>query len=137
MVKNLQIPPWPYTRDHAVEFASHASGYIIEYRGQLIGIISIKDHNQDTLGYWIGKAFWGKGLMSEAVSALVEEHFDNPQAAPLFSGYAEDNVASWRIQEKTGFSKIGEELTHFVARGVKVKMIKMQLTREAFEKAMR
>lgn len=138
VVKNLQMPPWPCTRDHAVEFASNASRYLIEYRGQLIGIISIEDHdNQDTLGYWIGKAFWGKGLMSEAVNELVEEHFDNPQAAPLFSGYAEYNVASWRIQEKTGFSKIGEELTHFVARDVKVKMIKTQLTREAFEKAMR
>ena len=62
--------------------------------------------------------------MSEAVNELVEEHFDNPQAAPLLSGYAEDNVASWRIQEKTGLSKIGEELIHFVARGVKVKVIK-------------
>lgn len=138
VVKNLQKPTWPYTRDHAVEFASHASGYVIEYSGQLIWIISIEDHdNQDTFGHWIGKAFWGEGLMSETANTLVEEHFDNPQAVPLFSGYAEDNVASWRVQEKTGFSKIGEELTYFAARGGKVKMIKTQLTREAFEKAMR
>lgn len=138
VLKNLQMPPWPYTRDHAVEFASHASCYVIEYRGQLIGIISIEDHdNQDTFGYWIDKAFWGKGLISRTANTLVEEHFDNPQAVPLFSGYAEDNMASWRVQEKAGFSKIGEELTHLAACGVMVKMIKTQLTREAFEKAMR
>ena len=51
VLKYLQMPPWPYTRDHAVEFASHASAYLIEYLGQLNGIISIEDHdNQDTFG---------------------------------------------------------------------------------------
>jgi RimJ/RimL family protein N-acetyltransferase len=138
VVKMLMMPPWPYTREDAIQFAASGAGSAIEYQGQVIGIVSIeKRDDRDTLGYWLGKAYWGRGLMSEAVGAVVRAHFENPGAAAVYSGYAKENPASWRVQQKIGFKVIGEELTHIVSRGEQVIEMKTLLTREEFEKASR
>ncbi len=138
VVKMLKMPPWPYTRNHAIQFAASGAGSAIEYQGRVIGIVSIeKRDDRDTPGYWFGKAYWGRGLMSETIGALLRAHFENPEAAAVFSGYAIDNPTSWRVHQKMGFSRIGEELTHIVSRGEQVKEIRTRLTREEFEKASR
>ncbi len=138
VVRMLALPPWPYTREDAVKFAAMRTGHAIEFENQVIGFAGIeKREGKNTLGYWIGRNHWGLGLMTEALTALVTNHFDQPAAEPLFSGYAFDNPASWRVQKKLGFVKVGEVLTYIVSRGEKIKEIKTRLTREEFEKASR
>lgn len=138
VVRMLALPPWPYTRQDAIEFAALRTGHALECDDEVIGVAGIESRGgKVTLGYWIGRDHWGRGLMTEALTALVANHFERPDAEPLYAGYAFDNPASWRVQQKLGFVKVGEELTHIVSRGEKVREIKTKLTREEFEKASR
>jgi RimJ/RimL family protein N-acetyltransferase len=52
------------------------------------------------VGYWIDRAFWGRGVATEALSAfLCLEHI-----RPLYAGVAKHNVASIRVLQKCGFT---------------------------------
>jgi [ribosomal protein S5]-alanine N-acetyltransferase len=59
------------------------------------------------IGYWIGKPFWGQGLMTEAARAAVGWAFETLGLHKLTIGCIEDNVASKRIIEKLGFRFLG------------------------------
>lgn len=55
------------------------------------------------LGYWIGKPFWGQGLMPEAVKELIRRAFEDIDMKKVWCGYYEGNEKSKRVQEKCGF----------------------------------
>jgi len=55
------------------------------------------------IGYWIGRPFWGQGLIPEAVRELMRHAFDDLQMKQLWCGYFEGNEKSKRVQEKCGF----------------------------------
>lgn len=82
-----------------------------------IGSIELKDsaHSdwaesslEAELGYWIGRPYWGQGLMSEAVRALLAHGFDTLGLARIWCGYYAGNERSRRVQEKLGFRYVGE-----------------------------
>jgi RimJ/RimL family protein N-acetyltransferase len=54
------------------------------------------------VGYWIGRAFWGRGLATEALAELV----DVVDARPLLAEVVTTNVASIRVLEKCGFTRV-------------------------------
>ena len=56
------------------------------------------------LGYWIGKPFWGQGLVPEAVREIIRYAFTDKHLETLWCGYFEGNDKSRRVQEKCGFS---------------------------------
>lgn len=55
------------------------------------------------IGYWIGKSYWGQGLIPEAVSALPERSFNELQLDAVWCGYYDGNLKSKRVCEKSGF----------------------------------
>lgn len=55
------------------------------------------------LGYWIGKPFWGQGLMPEAANELLRHAFEDIGMNKVWCGYYEGNIKSKRVQEKVGF----------------------------------
>ncbi len=55
------------------------------------------------LGYWLGKPFWGKGYMTEAVRELLRYGFENLGMTTIWCGYYDGNNKSKRVQEKVGF----------------------------------
>ena len=55
------------------------------------------------LGYWLGKPFWGKGYMPEAVNELLRHAFENLGMTTVWCGYYDGNHKSKRVQEKVGF----------------------------------
>ena len=55
------------------------------------------------LGYWLGKPFWGRGYMPEAVRALLRHGFENLGMTTIWCGYYDGNNKSKRVQEKVGF----------------------------------
>jgi RimJ/RimL family protein N-acetyltransferase len=82
----LSSPPWPYTLDDARAFVRSrkngdggAMGGAITLDGELIGIAdlivkpasTVQRERGYSLGYWLGEPYWGNGLMTEAVRALL------------------------------------------------------------------
>lgn len=55
------------------------------------------------LGYWIGKPFWGRGLIPEAARELIRYAFEELSMRAIWCGYYEGNEKSRRVQEKLGF----------------------------------
>lgn len=73
-----------------------------------IGIIPQKDNPQRAeLGYWLGQAHWGKGIMTGAVRAMCAYVFSAGLAGELFAGVYHFNPASMHVLLKAGFQPAG------------------------------
>ena len=55
------------------------------------------------LGYWLGKPFWGQGIMPEAVREMLRHAFEDIDMQKVWCGYYDGNLKSKRVQEKRGF----------------------------------
>ena len=55
------------------------------------------------IGYWIGKPYWGRGLIPEAVAALLSRCFNELGLDAVWCGYYDGNTKSKRVCEKCGF----------------------------------
>lgn len=55
------------------------------------------------LGYWIGKPFWGQGLIPEAARELLRHAFEDLGMGAVWCGYYEGNEKSRKVQTKLGF----------------------------------
>ena len=73
--------------------------------GRVAGnILCFERDGMREVGYWIGREFWGKGVATRALAALLSE----VRVRPLFAGVARHNVASLRVLEKCGFVVVDE-----------------------------
>ena len=59
------------------------------------------------LGYWLGEAFWGHGIMSEAVAGFVGWAFGHFELARIHASVYAHNLASARVLTKAGFALEG------------------------------
>ena len=84
------------------------------------------------LGYWLGKPFWGQGLMTEAAQVLLSYGFDVLDVPAVWSGYYEENTKSRRVQEKLGFVHHRTEKIPCVSKEIKT-VHRTCLTREIWE----
>jgi RimJ/RimL family protein N-acetyltransferase len=74
--------------------------------GQVVGNIgSWVADGERSLGYWIGRPYWGRGYATRAVAELITE----VRERPLYARVAEHNVGSLRVLAKCGFSIVGAE----------------------------
>lgn len=55
------------------------------------------------IGYWIGRPFWGQGLIPEALRALFSHVVNNVGKHRLWIAFNEGNDKSRRVAEKCGF----------------------------------
>lgn len=55
------------------------------------------------IGYVLSKAYWGNGIMAEAVRSVINYLFDELNLDFLTCGYFNFNLQSKRVQEKCGF----------------------------------
>lgn len=110
--------PYPYNESDAEFFIQSTEqenpkqNYGIEYRGKLCGVIGLivqKDVYKKSaeLGYWIGEAYWGKGVATKAVELITEYGFDKLGLNRIYTGVFEYNIASMKVLEKNGFEKEG------------------------------
>jgi RimJ/RimL family protein N-acetyltransferase len=69
--------------------------------GQVAGHIgSFGRDGKREVGYWIDRALWGRGIMSQALPAFLRLE----QSRPLYAGVAPHNIASIRVLQKCGFT---------------------------------
>ena len=62
-----------------------------------------KRDDECELGYWLGKPFWGQGIVPEAVKEMLRHAFEEIGMTTVWVGYYEGNAKSKRVQEKCGF----------------------------------
>src|SRR3954462_14188368 len=62
-------------------------------------IVSWNSDGKREIGYWIDRAYWGRGIATAALSAFLRLE----QTRPLYAGVARHNIASTRVLEKCGF----------------------------------
>lgn len=55
------------------------------------------------LGYWIGKPFWGQGLIPEASREILRYAFEDLEMSRIWCGYYDGNEKSHKVQIKLGF----------------------------------
>lgn len=105
--------PHPYTMEDArwwIEKANEppATNFAIVVEGEAVGGVGmiLKDdiyRRSAEVGYWLGEEFWGRGVVTEAVRAIVEYAFENFDLCRLYAGVLEWNPASMKVLEKAGF----------------------------------
>lgn len=100
---------------------------------RLIGVVSIEWREAGSrtgwhLGYWLDEAHWGKGIMTDAVNAVVARFFSVMMGETLFSSVMADNPGSLRIQAKLGFDVTGVEDAYAASRAQGVRLITTELT---------
>ena len=81
--------------------------------GELIGCIELRPESEPpgaSVGFWIGKPFWGNGYATEAARAVIDHAFDDLGCEALHAGARVSNPASRRVLEKCGFEWTGVEL---------------------------
>jgi|SRR5687768_630284 len=99
----------------AAEFAQHWANLLadssklkktIVVDDQVVGNIgSWLSEGKREIGYWIDRAFWGRGIATEALSAFLRLEMTRP----LYAGVAKHNAASIRVLQKCGFTLLGFE----------------------------
>ena len=59
------------------------------------------------LGYWLGEEYWGRGIATRAIRAMVVHGFQKLGLVRIYARVFERNVASMRVLEKAGFVREG------------------------------
>ena len=98
----------------------------ILYTKEVAGhIASFQRFGQPEITYWIGKAYWGKGIATQALSIFLTHH---SQQRPLHARVAKDNIASIRVLEKCGFTITGQDKGFANARNQEIEELILTLT---------
>lgn len=72
----------------------------IVYDGQVAGnIVSWEHEGEQEIGYWVGREYWGRGVATAALKQFLEW----VSIRPLYAFVVQDNIASRRVLEKSGF----------------------------------
>lgn len=110
--------PHPYTAKDARAFLKHAisaddpTNLAIEVEGAAVGAIGYVpgrdvERFSAEIGYWLGEAMWGRGIVTEALTLLTEHAFTRMNVLRMFALPFADNAASIRVLEKAGYTHEG------------------------------
>ena len=82
--------------------------FAIANADEAIGAIGLTLHDAHErsaeVGYWLGEPFWGRGIATEAVRALIVHAFEHFDLLRVQATVFEWNPASIRVLEKCGFA---------------------------------
>ncbi|MBX3063122.1 MAG: GNAT family N-acetyltransferase [Anaerolineae bacterium] len=113
--------PYPYERwmaldwldTHALNFENGISvNYAITLRGSgelcgSIGLVINEYHQHAEMGYWLGKAYWNSGLMTEAARLVIDYGFRDLGLHRIHANHFPRNPASGRVMQKAGMQYEG------------------------------
>ena len=96
--------------------------WAIELDGEVIGSISVVRTDERSermdLGYCMGTAWWGKGIMTEAAGAVIDFLFAEVGCNRVEIDHLLANPASGRVAQKCGLTKEGVRREYFNKNGV-------------------
>jgi ribosomal-protein-alanine N-acetyltransferase len=84
--------------------------------GAIIGCFGLHHWNQyhrrAEAGYGIAQAYWGQGLGSEALKAILRYGFGSMKLNRIYARTIADNYESVRLLERNGFQREGTQRKH-------------------------
>jgi RimJ/RimL family protein N-acetyltransferase len=106
--------PFPYELQHALTFLGWiaqqpaATVWAIDVGGSAVGGIGIErcedvERVSAEIGYWLGEAYWNRGIATEALTAVTAEIFRQVDLTRLYAVPFADHIASVRVLEKAGY----------------------------------
>jgi ribosomal-protein-alanine N-acetyltransferase len=129
IAKNLSNKfPFPYTQDHGIAFINLALSatpqeiFAIVVNGEAVGSIGVHPQldfycKNAEMGYWISEAFWGQGIVPEAIKLMVDYGFKTFDITRIYARTFDTNIKSQRVLEKTGFTLEAELKETFYKNG--------------------
>ena len=111
-----RVIPHPYAEADAKAWIAKVVGkspidhFVIEVSGVYMGGIGIDLYGGEKTGvaelsYWLGPAYWGQGIASEAVRVFIPYVFHERRVRRLEASLFAPNIASARVLEKCGFKQ--------------------------------
>jgi ribosomal-protein-alanine N-acetyltransferase len=122
--------PHPYTEESGRAFLTMCAGQdpqrilCIDVDGEAAGALGLHPQGDvyrrnAELGYWLGRAHWGKGIMTEAVGRMVEYGWSTLPVDRIFARPFGSNTASQRVLQKAGFTLEARLVGTFEKNGVR------------------
>ena len=107
--------PHPYTKKDAQTWLDIVVGvrpetnFAIAVNDKAVGGIGFSvqpdvGRRSAEIGYWLGEEYWGRGIATEALTAVTQYAFDNYDLCRMFAHVFDWNAASARVLEKAGYS---------------------------------
>ena len=117
IAENTLTFPYPYREEHAhfwfkmaEEGFQKKEAFIFGIREKenlkLIGGIGLHldlVNNKAEVGYWLGKSFWNKGYVSEALQRVLQFGFEELNLNKIYASHFPHNPASGKVLQKNGF----------------------------------
>lgn len=139
--------PFPYTEDDAVQrlnfvIQGFAAGeryvFVItkDHENQLIGEIGLhldKHNNIAQFGYWIAEPFWGQGIASEALTAVLQFGLETLQLQKIYATHYTDNPASGKVMLHNHMIKEAELKDHYRIDGAYKSVAQYRLTIDEYK----
>ena len=112
--RNLRdLFPHPYALKDAQNWLARTTqepwtSFALEVEGAAVGGIGYEPQSDvyrhtAEIGYWLGREYWGRGIVSEAIDAFARELFASRCMTRLEAGVYAWNPGSMRALEKAGF----------------------------------
>jgi ribosomal-protein-alanine N-acetyltransferase len=107
--------PYPYTRENGEKFINMVLNigepqriFAIALNDEIIGSIGLHPQadimiRNMELGYWVAEPFWGRGIVTAAISQMVDYCFSTFEVTRIFARVFGSNIGSQRALEKAGF----------------------------------
>jgi RimJ/RimL family protein N-acetyltransferase len=78
----------------------------IAFEGAVAGnIVFWEDSDEPKVGYWLGRAYWGKGI----ATAVLSQFLEIVKVRPLYARVAKHNRGSVSVLQKCGFTVANED----------------------------
>ncbi|MBN1247712.1 MAG: GNAT family N-acetyltransferase [Anaerolineae bacterium] len=103
----------------AAEYADHQGitwGITLTRDGRVLGLCSYHDWDQyrrrAEIGYDLARAYWGQGIASEAMGAIIRFGFDKMNLHHIYARTLANNHRSVSLLERLGFQQEGTRRQH-------------------------
>jgi 8-oxo-dGTP diphosphatase len=146
VTRTLAEIPYPYPRALADEWiASTAAqladgtGYYLAITGTegttetLVGLVGLRvdiARRTGRLGYWVGRAYWGHGVATEAAQRLTRWGFANLPLDHMNAEVTEGNNASCAVLRRIGFREAGTGVRASLTTGADHTVTVFEATRD-------
>ena len=134
--------PDPYIRRSAEEFVARCIlvdgetrfEWAIVHEGRVSGGISLRVYGSGSaeMGYSIARPLWGRGLTTEAATAVIAHGFEELGLARIQAAADIRNDGSWRVMEKVGMQRTGVAHSDRLVRGERVDSVFYEVLAEGW-----